>query len=82
MFKQQMILVASKTTSNTTRNFKSGAAPLYHSLVTSLFNKNTEYLRKPVSQYMRSSWELLTNITRTKIDIYNQDYTTRETREY
>ena len=34
-FKQQMIFVVSKTTSNITRHFKSGTAPLYHSLVTS-----------------------------------------------
>ena len=36
MFKHHMILVVSKTISNITRHLKSGAAPLYHSLVTSL----------------------------------------------
>ena len=36
MFKHQWVFVVSKTTSNITRHLKSGAAPLYHSLVTSL----------------------------------------------
>ena len=35
LFKHQRMFVVSKTTSNITRHLKSGAAPLYHSLMTS-----------------------------------------------
>ena len=44
LFKHQRILfVVSKTTSNITRHFKSGTAPLYHSLVVTSLHYNESY---------------------------------------